>query len=338
MTNPPQNNHDWRVLYPFASRWVGVPGGRMHYIDEGPTDYGARPSPGTLLFVHGNPTWSFHWRRLVDALRPNYRCVAVDHIGCGLSDKPPNFLTLNDHIQNLAAFIHQVGLDRVTLIAQDWGGAIGLGAMLAIRERLPGGRCPERIVLFNTGAFPPHHIPWRIAACRIPIIGQLAVQGANVFSRAALRMALARRQRLEPAVHAGYLAPYDSWANRRAVYGFVRDIPTPRGRVSPRRESANQRDAATWTRLSEIERGLPSLSGVPSCLIWGMRDWCFRPDCLERFVEAWPRADVHRLADVGHWVVEDAPEESLRIVTEFVGRNSETVTSGERFAENNCSS
>jgi haloalkane dehalogenase len=224
-------------------------------------------------------------------------------------------LNLNDHIHNLKALIAQTGLERLTLVAQDWGGAIGLGAMLCMPDRL------ERIVLFNTGAFPPSSIPWRIAACRIPVLGRLAVQGANLFSLAALRMALSRRHRLDPAVSAGYLAPYDSWANRRAVYGFVRDIPKPRGRVSPGLGSAAPTDASTWTRLAEIERELPSVSGVPSCLIWGMRDWCFRPDCLERFINAWPQAEVHRLADVGHWVVENAPEESLRLVSEFLGRD-----------------
>jgi haloalkane dehalogenase len=293
----------------------------MHFADEGPRETavgGAHPTRGALLFVHGNPTWSFHWRRLIVGLRQKYRCVAVDHVGCGLSEKPARFLTLDDHIDNLAALVDQLGLDRVTLIAQDWGGAIGLGTMLRMPERL------ERIVLFNTGAFPPRYVPRRIAACRIPVIGQLAVQGANLFSRAALRMTLARHKRLEPAVNAGYLAPYDSWANRRAVYGFVRDIPRPGRHGCPKLASEIRRNSATWETLVEIERGLPTLADRPSALVWGMRDWCFRPDCLERFIAAWPQANVHRLADVGHWVAEDAPEESLQIVSEFLGRGEGT--------------
>jgi pimeloyl-ACP methyl ester carboxylesterase len=169
-------------------------------------------------------------------------------------------------------------------------------------------RMPERlasIVLFNTGAFPPRYIPWRIRACRIPGIGRLAVQGANLFSLAALRMTLARHTSLEPAAAAGYLAPYDNWSNRRGVYGFVHDIP-------------NGPQHPTWQTLTAIERGLPALADRPIALIWGMRDWCFRPDCLDRFLEAWPRAEIHRLADVGHWVVEDAPDESLDLVNRFL--------------------
>jgi haloalkane dehalogenase len=293
----------------------------MHYLDEGPLNFVGdvsdadsalevassnrrqrrlpQNSPPTLLFVHGNPTWSFHWRRLIAALSRNHRCVAPDHVGCGLSDKPPTLFSLDDHIENLCALVNQLELERVTLVAQDWGGAIGLGAMQRMPERL------ERIVLFNTGAFPPRYIPWRIRICRIPVLGQLAVQGANLFSLAALRMTLARRQRLEPEVAAGYLAPYDSWSNRHGVYGFVRDIP-------------NSPHHPTWQTLAAIERRLPTFADRPISLIWGMRDWCFRPDCLDRFLEAWPHAEAHRLADVGHWVLEDAPDESLTLVNRFL--------------------
>jgi cis-3-alkyl-4-acyloxetan-2-one decarboxylase len=299
-----QSDVNWRSIYPFASHWLEVPGGRLHYLDEGPIR--ANESKGVLLFVHGNPTWSFHWRRLICALRVEYRCVAIDHLGCGLSDKPARYLQLADHIANLSALIESLELRHVTLVAQDWGGAIGLGAVLQAHERF------ERIVLFNTGAFPPPYIPLRIRVCRWPIVGRIAVQGFNAFSLAALRMTLSRTRRLEPAVEAGYLAHYDSWSNRRAVYGFVKDIPT-------------QPSQATWQTLAEIERGLPTLADRPSSLIWGLRDWCFRPDCLERLHHAWPSAEVHRLPDVGHWVVEDAPDEALSLVKQFLTTGSPSL-------------
>ena len=308
------NSADWRRLYPFAPHWIELPAGRMHYVDEGPENNGANDAVETLLFVHGNPTWSFHWRQLIQGLRWRFRCVAPDHLGCGLSDKPRRFLRLSDHIESLCALVDQLGIKRLTLVAQDWGGAIGLGAMLRMPERF------ERIVLFNTGAFPPRGIPWRIRACRLPLLGRLAVQGANLFSRAALRMTVSRR-RLEPAVRAGYLVPYDSWSNRRAVYGFVKDIPAPRRRVFPKLAAESRRDSATWKTLADMERRLPMFADRPICLIWGMRDWCFRADCLERFAEAWPQAECHRLADVGHWVVEDSPEEALVIVERFLGQS-----------------
>lgn len=293
---------DWETIRSRGSRTFEVGGSRMQTIDVNPSANSADELQ-TLLFVHGNPTWSFHWRRLIAALGDRYRCVAPDHLGCGLSDLQPRPLRLADHVANLTAVVDALDLRRVTLVAQDWGGAIGLGALLARRERF------ERIVLLNTGAFRPWFIPWRIRICRTPLLGPLAVQGFNLFSRAALRMTLARQRRLAPEVEAGYLAPYNSWRRRAAVMQFVRDIP-----LSPRHP--------TWQTLGAIEDALPQLADLPALLVWGMRDWCFTPECLERFVAAWPRAEVHRLADVGHWAVEDAPEDVERIVASFLERTT----------------
>jgi pimeloyl-ACP methyl ester carboxylesterase len=291
------NAAGWRALYPFEPHWFDVAGARIHYIDESDGDASQR----VLLFVHGNPTWSFHWRRLILAQRNGFRCVAPDHLGCGLSGLQPRPLRLADHIDNLVALVESLDLHRVTLVAQDWGGAIGLGALLRLRPRF------ERIVLFNTGAFRPWFIPWRIRVCRTPLLGPLALQGANAFSRAALKMTLARKRQLEPAVAAGYLAPYNTWQRRAAVKQFVDDIP-----LSPRHP--------TWATLGGIEDRLRDLADMPALLAWGMRDWCFTPECLDRFVAAWPQAETHRLDDVGHWVVEDAPEDAVTLLENFLRR------------------
>jgi haloalkane dehalogenase len=287
---------DWRALYPFKSHWLPIGDRRLHYVDEGPPN-----AADTLLFVHGNPTWSFHWRRLIHRFRDAYRCVAPDHLGCGLSDLQSKPLNLADHIANTHRLIESLNLTRITLVAQDWGGAIGLGALLNSPERF------ERIILFNTGAFRPWFIPWRIRVCRTPLLGRIALQGANAFSRAALRMTLARRQRLPPAIEDGYLAPYSTWGSRAAVYQFVRDIPS-----SPRHP--------TWQVLEEIESSLPRLAHLPQLLIWGERDWCFTTACLDRFLQDWPQANVVRLPHVGHWVVEDAPEDAERAISQFLQR------------------
>jgi haloalkane dehalogenase len=270
----------------------------MHYLDELVAEPQAESSE-TLLFVHGNPTWSFHWRELIRALRGRYRCVAPDHLGCGLSDLPTRSLRMAHHVNHLAQFVETLELSNVTLVAQDWGGAIGLAAMLRFPERL------QRIILLNTGAFPPPYIPWRIRVCRMPVLGRLAVQGGNLFSRAALRMALAKG-RLPSDVEAGYLAPYCNWQRRQAVYDFVADIP-----ASP--------SHPTWKDLEQLERNLPQLADRPIQLIWGMADWCFRPECLARFETIWPRAQIHRLAGVGHWVVEDACDEVIALINQFLG-------------------
>lgn len=314
MSVDPSSSEPWRAAYPFESHWLAGERGRLHYLDEGSgldegpgLDGGAgldedgpeQPEAGAILFVHGNPTWSFHWRRLIEALRPTHRCVAIDHLGCGLSDKPQRPHRLDERIADLGRLIDELDLRRVTLVAQDWGGAIGLGAMLDRQDRL------ERVLLFNTGAFPPPFVPKRIAVCRTPLLGKLALQGMNLFSLAALRMTLSRRAKLDAPTAAAYLAPYNNWPNRRAVYEFVADIP--------RRPSD-----PTWKTLERIEFRLSELRDLPKRLVWGMEDWCFTPECLERFLQHWPDAEAVRLEGVGHWVVEDAPEESLRQLQAFV--------------------
>jgi haloalkane dehalogenase len=264
----------------------------MHYLDEG--------NGQTLLLVHGNPTWSFHWRELIVALRGKLRLVAPDHIGCGLSDKPQQYsYRLARHVDNLIEFIEKLNLADITLLAQDWGGAIGLGAAIARPDRF------ARFVLFNTAAFRSTWMPWRIGVCRTPLLGTLAVRGLNAFVRAALRMAVEKGDRLTPAVRAGIAAPYDTWSNRVAVDRFVKDIP-----MSPSHPS--------YETLKRIEEGLPRLADKPFQFIWGMRDWCFTPAFLDRFVYFFPQAEVHRLADAGHWVVEDAHEQIASLVAGFV--------------------
>lgn len=286
---------DWRSLYPFQSRELIVGGHRYHYIDEGQGQ--------ALLLVHGNPTWSFYWRALIRALSPKYRLIAVDHIGCGLSDKPRVYsYRLAQHAENLAEFVERLDLTDITLLAHDWGGPISLGAALAQQSRF------ARFVLFNTAAFRSTSIPWRIRICRAPLVGRLAVQGFNAFARGALNMAVSHRERMTPEVRAGLLAPYNTWHNRQAIYRFVADIP-----MSPRHPS--------YPTLLDIEQRLTLLATHPWMFIWGMRDWCFTPQFLDRFLEFVPRAEAHRLADAGHYVVEDAHERIAPIVDDFIQRH-----------------
>jgi len=166
----------------------------------------------------------------------------------------------------------------------------------------------SRLVLFNTGAFRAPHMPWRIRICRTPVLGSLAVRGLNAFARAALWMATARPEGLSPAVQAGLLAPYSSWANRVAIQRFVEDIPM-------RPEHPSYRD------LLAVEQGLERLADRPVLLVWGMQDWCFTPNFLQRFTEFFPAAEVCRLENAGHYVIEDAPGEVVDAVQGFLLRH-----------------
>ena len=129
--------------YPFTPRFHAHPDGVVqHYVDEGPR------TPAAALCLHGNPTWSFLWRNVIRTLSPRGRVVALDHIGCGLSDKPAHYgYRLEQHIANVERVVDALGLERITLIVHDWGGAIGMGFARRHPERI------ERIVVTNTAAF-----------------------------------------------------------------------------------------------------------------------------------------------------------------------------------------
>lgn len=286
---------------PYSSETIRVGTHRLRYLDEGPHEGSASSHAPTILCVHGNPTWSFYYRRVVERFSPSHRVVAVDHLGCGRSDKPNEnqfAYTMAAHRDNLIHVIDSLQLKNIVLLAHDWGGAIGLSAVHQRLDRLSG------LALLNTAAFPPPYMPKRIAACRWPIVGTPAVRGLNLFAKAAVTMAMSRTS-LSATVAQGLLAPYDNWDHRVAIDRFVRDIPL-------------HRSHPTYPTLAELEANLKDFEHLPIQLIWGMKDWCFRPECLRRFEDVWPNARVNELATTGHYVLEDSPEETLDTLAAFL--------------------
>ena len=282
-----------RAEYPFASHWFEAPAGRMHFLDEGPRD--APP----LLMLHGNPTWSFYFRRLVRAFSKDFRCVVPDHLGCGLSDKPREWrYDLEGHATNLELLVLDLDLSRITLVLHDWGGPIGLGFARRHPERI------ARLVVMNTAAF-PGKAPLRLRVCRAPGVGPFLVRRLNAFAGLAPRLAVARPL-AEPA-RRGLQLPYRSAEDRVAIARFVQDIP-----LSPRHPS--------WRELAAIEASLPRFRGLPACIVWGERDFVFTRRIREEWQRRFPDAEVHRLEGAGHWLLEDAPLEVERVLRAFLER------------------
>ena len=290
----------WRNEYPFESNFMELDdGNNLHYVDTG--------SGPPVLMVHGNPTWSFYYRHLLQSLQDRYRAIAVDHIGCGLSSKPPRYpYTLTQHIQNLTLLVERLELDGVHLVVHDWGGPIGLGM---------AEKCPDKIrslTILNTGAFPPLYIPWRIFALRFPWLGTLAIRRFNLFAGPATRMAM-NRTKLSDTAKAGLLAPYKSYANRVAIDSFVKDIPFSKSHH-------------VYDELVQIENNLTHLKDKPIQLIWGMQDWCFSPKCLRKFQEIFPEANTLEIGDAGHYVLEDAKDEVLAAISTFLDIDAKSVS------------
>ena len=291
------NNFDsFKDLYPFTSLYFDLNPYKLHYLDEGEGE--------VLLFLHGNPTWSFYYRSLIQNFQGRFRCVAPDHIGCGFSDKPQDYsYTLTTHIDNLEKLVGFLGLKNITLMVHDWGGAIGMG--LAVRK-------PElikRLVLFNTASFLSMDIPLRIGLCRMPLLGTILIRYLNLFVRGVLRFGLKRRKRLTQNVRAGYLAPYDTFENRIANLKFVQDIPM-------------EQAVPSYSVIQCIERNLKQFDGYPILIIWGSEDFCFNVKFLNKWREIFPRAEVREVYNAGHLVVEDASDEIIPWIEGFLRKNN----------------
>jgi haloalkane dehalogenase len=280
---------DWlRALYPFEPKRFDTGEGMMSYLDEGEGDE-------AVVMVHGNPTWSFYYRNLVLGLRGKIRCIVPDHIGCGLSNKPQHYrYTLDEHIKNLRGLLDSLNLRKIHLIVHDWGGPIGLGALLQNPEQL------GRVVILNTAAFADTVVPWRIRLCRAPVIGEWLVRGLNGFAWPATWMSVTKP--LPSDVQRGFLFPYDNWANRIATHRFVVDIPSGRGSPSDR-------------ALAEIEPKLTLLRDRPVRILWGSQDFCFNLHYYNRWRVLLPGANADCLSEAGHYVLEDEPDYCLAEIT-----------------------
>ncbi len=287
------------ALYPFAEHWLELDQGvRMHYVDEGPA------TAPVVLMLHGNPTWSFYWRRLIEALAPTHRVIAPDHIGCGKSDKPDDDVypyRLARRIADIETLVETLGLRDLTLMVHDWGGMIGFGWAHRHPDRV------ARLVVLNTAAFglpASKRLPASLWLARNTWVGSVLVRGFNAFARGATWMAVTRRP-LAREVSEGLCAPYDNWANRRAVLRFVQDIPLRPGDPG-------------FEILAEVGDSLEQFDDRPVLICWGDRDFVFDHHFLAVWQRKLPHARVHRFADCGHYVLEDAGEEIEALVRDFL--------------------
>jgi acyl-coenzyme A synthetase/AMP-(fatty) acid ligase/pimeloyl-ACP methyl ester carboxylesterase len=246
------------------------------------------PTEGTLLCVHGNPTWSYLWRRFLAGAEPGWRVVAVDQLGMGYSERPKRSRSLVERIDDLDAVTGALGITgRVVVAAHDWGGPISLGWAERHRDQVAG------VILTNTGvSLPAEARPWLlIPLVRSRLLREVVCVRTGTFVRAAGRLT---RAPLPPGVRAALNAPYFSAERRRAIGDFVADIP-----LMPTHPSR--------AALDRVRSGLADLSAVPVLLLWGPRDPVFSPAFLRDLKRRLPEADVQWYAGASHLVTEDVP-------------------------------
>ena len=253
---------------------------------------------GTLLCVHGNPTWSYLWRGLVAAPPAGWRVVAVDQLAMGYSERPPGTRPLATRVADLGRLTAAMRITGpgsngpVVTVAHDWGGPISLGWARDHRDQLAG------MVLTNTAVHQPagSPAPALIRLARAPGARQLICELTPAFVATTARLS---RPALPPVVRAALAAPYRSRARRRAIADFVADIPLDDAHPSAR-------------ALAGIVAALPELQ-VPTLLLWGPRDPVFSDRYLRDLMQRFPHADVHRFEGASHLLLEDAPDATVAI-------------------------
>lgn len=283
--------------FAFQPHFASINGHRLHYLDEG--------SGPVVVMVHGNPNWVYYWRNLIPALSDRFRCLAIDHIGCGLSDKPDDAqypYTLSRRIDDLTAWIEQLQIDGpIHIIAHDWGGMIASGFATRHPDRI------GKLVMLNTAAFPlpkTAQIPWQLKLARSPVFGAILMRGFNAFSRGAVKSCVTRKP-MPADVAAAYCAPYDSWAHRIAVHRFVQDIPLKPGDRG-------------YDVVAQIAQDFVMLKDKPLLIGWGERDFVFNDHFLKEWIARCPQAKVLRYSDCGHYVLEDAADELIPEIDAFL--------------------
>jgi haloalkane dehalogenase len=275
-------------LFPFHSCWHEGSAGRMHYVDEGE----GQP----ILMLHGNPTWSFLYRRVISGLRDRFRCVAVDYPGFGLSERPAGYgYTPAEHAAAVTELVRELDLRDLIVLGHDWGGPIGTAVAAGDSERVAG------VALGNTWFWPPDR-PGRVFS--------------RVMSSPPLQWAILRRnlfvERIIPAGTARDLSEAEMNHYRRAQ-------PTPEARVGVA-EFPRQITAATpW--LAELERSVRErLGGKRALITWPMRDRAFpAARLLPRMRETFRDLEVVELPNADHYFVEDAPGEVVAAIRRRFG-------------------
>ena len=282
--------------FPFKPHFFTHEGVRLHYVDEGQGE--------PIVLLHGNPTWSYLYRRFIPPLCGSHRCLAPDHMGFGRSDKPLDRpYTLAKHIENLTALLNHLEVRGITLVMQDWGGPIGLGFAVDHPERV------KRLVILNTWAF---RLPegTRLAPLlelfRQPHVGEAMVQGLNLFVEGFLPAGIYHQERLNEIMPA-YRAPFPDWNSRIGTLLFPRDIPV--GDVHP-----------STPTMGHIQDNLGKLR-VPTIIIWGMHDPAIPSALIEAWTAVYPHAEVHRLQTASHFLQEDEPEEIVSLIQGFLKKN-----------------
>jgi len=261
--------------YPFRSNYFDMPMGRMHYVDEGESDH-------AIVMVHGNPAWSYTYRKLIKRLSNKYRCIALDHIGFGLSDKPIEWDYLpENHAINFEILLNHLDLQSITLIVGDWGGPIGLSYAVNHPDKI------KSIVITNTWMWSVKGIFHfeMFSGFMGGFIGRTLIKRYNFFVKVLMKKMF--RAEIAPSVHQQYIEPLKKPMDRKGCWIFPKQII----------------DSSQW--LANLWSKRDAITNKPSIIIWGKKDIAFRDIELKKWKSLLTDVEVHEFENVGHFVQEE---------------------------------
>ena len=285
-----RNSQDWinKELYPFQSHFLTIENNQLHYIDEG--------AGTTLLFVHGTPEWSFGYRDVIKQLRRSFRCVAIDLLGFGLSDKPKGAdYTCAGHSRRLTKFIEHLDLKNFSVVANDFGGSISLGYVLDHPNNV------NKIVLFNTWMRSLKNDKHYSGPAKIlnSWLGRFLYLNMNAPVNTIMPAAYGDKRKLSSEVHRHYKAALPR-GKRIAAYAFALEL-----------SNANVWWQNLWERLH-------TLSPNKFLFFWGMKDKFIPPFELENWKSRLPGIRCMMFEDAGHFVQEEKPDEMSKAIEQFI--------------------
>ena len=282
--------------YPFTSNFFETESGKIHYVDEGEGE--------VLLFVHGTPTWSFLYRDLIKNLSKTHRCIAIDHLGFGLSDKPTDFQGRpEDHAANLKDLIEHLDLKHINLVVHDFGGPIGLSYAVNHPENI------KRVVLFNSWLWETKDDAQVVKIDKLinSWMGKMLYLNFNFSPKVLLKQGFYDKKKLTKDIHQQYIKPFPGKDTR---YGLLR--------VGKSLMGSSDWYASLWSKVD-------LLKNIPFLIIWGTNDTFFKAKDLDKWSDKLAQAEVHQL-EAGHFVMEEQREPCLKLIKEFLNNSNQTIS------------
>jgi len=279
--------------YPFGAKYYTTKDGhQMHYVDEG--------QGRAIVMVHGNPTWSYLYRHLITGLSGSYRCIAMDHIGFGLSEKPRNWGYLpSQHAANVVGLIEHLGLTNVILVVHDWGGPIGLDFAIEHPARV------RKLIIMNTWCWPvkgDHHFE-RYSSLMGGKFGAFLIRNFNFFVNFLMKKAFGNQNLFTPEIKLHYKKPLARKRSRKGNIEFIRQVI----------------GSTAW--LESLYRNIDLIATKPTLLLWGGKDIAFREDELRKWQSIMKNYHVAEFSEAGHYLQEECPDEILIEINKFLNHN-----------------